>query len=469
MRPGFCAHTPTEGSSLWHLLKDHLNEVARLAQAFGEEMGVGPLAKYAGLWHDLGKYNPDFQKYLEDCNKASVAGDNKKRRGPPHSVQGAILAENECPFLAPIIYGHHAGLSNYDDIDLENARGFDTYQQTVENASNEITGLYPTEDLEGCFEKFPDDKLVEEVLCRFVFSCLIDADRLDTEKHFEEANSESRDSFKRPPIAELSNSFNQKHQSFLNKLQKSGKADSAVNRLRAEVFDHCLLAAANRPGVFRLAVPTGGGKTLSGLAFALNHILANQESGLRRVVVAVPYTSIIEQTAKVYRGILGDAAVLEHHSAVTVESLTAKGETGAFDQMSEGAQRDQAQARLVTQNWDAPLILTTTVQLFESLFSNNPSKCRKLHNLVGSVIILDEVQTLPVMYLQPIVSMLKELVERYKVSVLLCTATQPAWDSTSGYFQGFDAKLVRDVVPVERSRQLFQQLKRVTYNVDSSF
>ncbi len=221
--------------------------------------------------------------------------------------------------------------------------------------------------------------------------------------------------------------------------------------MRSQVYNACLDAAKLKPGVFRLAVPTGGGKTLSGLAFALSHAV---EYNLERVIVAVPYTSIIEQTVKVYRDILGHDAVLEHHSAVQPDKDN-----------EEDARSRQAIARLATQNWDAPLIVTTTVQLFESLFARRSSKCRKLHNIVNSVIILDEVQTLPVTLLEPILNVLKDLGDRYNVSIIFCTATQPAFDLNNPYLKGFPPRSIQDIIPTELAKEHFSVLNRVNYHL----
>jgi CRISPR-associated endonuclease/helicase Cas3 len=221
--------------------------------------------------------------------------------------------------------------------------------------------------------------------------------------------------------------------------------------VRLQVYQACLNSASLEPGIFRLAVPTGGGKTRSGLAFALAHAVKHN---LDRVIVAVPYTSIIEQTVEVYRDIFGQDAVLEHHSAVKPDEGN-----------ESDARSRQAIARLATQNWDAPLIVTTTVQLLESLFARRTSQCRKLHNIVGSVIILDEVQTLPVFLLDPILSVLRELCDRYRVSVVLCTATQPAFEGNSPYLQGFPSGSVRDIVPNALAKQHFSSLSRVNYQI----
>jgi CRISPR-associated endonuclease/helicase Cas3 len=276
---------------------------------------------------------------------------------------------------------------------------------------------------------------------------LVDADYLDTEAHFDSKAAKQRGSSIQ--VAQLWATLQEKQEKLLREAE-----NTLVNQVRAEVYCACVEAAKLSPGVFRLVVPTGGGKTLSGLAFALHHAV---QHSLERVIFSVPYTSIIEQTVEVYRSIFGDEAVLEHHSA-------AKSDFGNQEDQ-ENAQRLKAQARLATQDWDAPLVVTTTVQLFESLFVNHPSRCRKLHNIVGSVIVLDEVQTLPVAVLNPILSVLRELAERYRVTIVLCTATQPALEAHSPYLQGFEAGSVRDIVSYEQARQYFSALSRVNYEI----
>lgn len=453
----FSAHTPLRNSNKWHPLKCHLFKVAKLARKFGNKFNAGELAYYAGLWHDLGKYNPDFQKYLKQCHQASLKGENEPFKKVPHAIYGAKLAAEKFQPIAPLIYGHHSGLPQkaaMSDRLIEIKP--EIYKQILENARNEFLDLEIEIEINSLITQqltnLATDEYSYELLLRILFSCLVDADYLDTEGHFEPEKIAIRKANQQRG--------NLKINSFWQILQKSQQElltdapNTTVNKVRGQVYHSCLDAAKLKPGIFRLAVPTGGGKTLSGLAFALSHAVKHN---LDRVIVAVPYTSIIEQTVKVYRDILGQDAVLEHHSAVQPDKNN-----------EEDARERQAIARLATQNWDASLIVTTTVQLFESLFARRPSKCRKLHSIVNSVIILDEVQTLPISLLDPILNVLKDLCDRYKVSIVLCTATQPAFELNNPYLKGFPSRSVRDMIPAELTKEHFSVLSRVNYYLSES-
>ncbi len=238
-------------------------------------------------------------------------------------------------------------------------------------------------------------------LARMLFSCLVDADYLCTERFIKGAPREAVPS---RPLGELLESLNAKTSQFFPPKTKLDKA-------RCKLLEDCLSSSSEKPGVFSMTVPTGGGKTLSSLTFALSHALSGS-NGMRRVIYAIPYTSIIEQNSEVFRGVLGASNVLEHHSS--------------FDYSDRDDSEDDSPSgealRLATENWEAPVVVTTNVQLFESLFSCKPSRCRKLHNIAGSVIVLDEAQMIPTGLLEPCVRVLSELVHRYGCSVVLCTA-----------------------------------------------
>jgi len=445
-KPTFAAHTPSQvNPDTWHLLSAHLHKVANRAKALAEKFGAGELGYYAGLWHDLGKYNPKFQAYLVKCEVAARLNEPAPREKVPHASYGAKLAAQKFPPLAPLIFGHHAGLPKQSHM-INRLAEVDAiaYDEILQNAITDQLTLEIPSSLASELQAIAKDNLGFELLLRLLFSCLLDADYLDTETHFSPDVSTQRGH--KITIEHLWNTLTTAQHDLLAQAK-----DTPVNQVRAEVYQACLEAALQEPGIFRLAVPTGGGKTRSGLAFGLRHAVHHN---LDRIIIAVPYTSIIEQTVEVYRGIFGQDAVLEHHSAVKPD-----------ERNEEDARSRQAKARLATQNWDAPLIVTTTVQLFESLFAHRTSRCRKLHNIVNSVIILDEVQTLPAGLLEPILSMLKGLCQQYRVSLVLCTATQPALEGETPYLKGFVAGTVRDIVPKPLAQQHFAALSRVEYSV----
>ncbi|NCC94375.1 MAG: CRISPR-associated helicase Cas3', partial [Opitutae bacterium] len=252
----------------------------------------------------------------------------------------------------------------------------------------------------------PEDGFTCSFFTRMLFSALVDADFLDTERFMTPAKHAWR--VPGPSLDELMDALDGRLAAFA----PSGR----INELRAEILAHCLDKAALTPGLFTLSVPTGGGKTLSSMAFALDHA---RRHGLRRVIYVIPYTSIIEQNARVFREIFPEGAVIEHHSTFDPRRTFS-------DADNAGESAEARRHRLACENWDAPVVVTTNVQFFESLFAAKPSRCRKLHNVAGSVIILDEAQMLPVEYLDPCLRTLEELTNHYRCSVVLCTATQPA-------------------------------------------
>lgn len=414
-------------------LIDHTRAVARMAATFAEAYGGDQLAYWAGLWHDLGKFHPEFQRYLLEAE----AHPGERRRGPSHKAAGTCLAVQHpaTEALAFLIAGHHGGLPDRDGSlrqFLHDYCGTSLVTEALALARRAIPDLVPAEA--PTFPSGAQTPLGLEFFLRMLFSALVDADFLDTEQHFSPEVATRR---RATPIGTLWERFAADQAA-----RFPDPPATEVLRVRDEVYQACLRAATEPPGFFRLTVPTGGGKTRSGLAFALRHA---QVHDLRRVIVAIPYTSITEQTANAYRAVFPEpGTVLEHHSAVPVV------------EREEGALPDWS--RLAAENWDAPLIVTTTVQLFESLFGRSPSACRKLHHIARSVVILDEVQTLPPDLLDPILDVLRELVAHYGVSVVLCTATQPALDPRSG-FPGLPG--IREIVP--EPGRLFQRLQRVRY------
>lgn len=424
-----------------HDLIEHLTTVAERARDFAASFGGGDLAYWAGLWHDLGKFHPDFQQYLRDCEekRQSVHRVDHKRAGTKVAWDKGLL-------ISLLIKGHHGGLPAADE--LRGWVGQREFQSAVEEAltrARSTLGARLDPSPLPAPPTWANDPLGGEFFLRMVFSALVDADCLDTEAHFNPDRAGAREGA--PDLAALGAKLDSDQARLLMDAEKASVTplQREVNSVRREVYEACLAAAAQAPGFFRLTVPTGDGKTRSGLAFALRHALAH---GLGRVIVAIPYTSIIEQTAEVYRDIFDDArAVLEHHSAVA-------GREGEDD---APVTPEMLWARLATENWDAPIVVTTMVQLFESLLGSRTSACRKLHHLARSVIVLDEVQTLPPHLLVPTLDVLHRLVANYGVSVVLCTATQPALDESPS-FRGIG---VHEIVPQDEEH--FVTLKRVGY------
>lgn len=433
------AHTPRECSDEWQFLNKHLEDVARRAADFADAFGQSTAGKYIGLLHDLGKASPEFQNHLKQCHIAVQLGEKPPRSKVDHKLAGAYYAaQSNGPggFLAIPLAGHHGGMPRPSDI-ASKLSDPDVIQKITSVLDNSLPLIA---DSLSSPSILPDIKnpLRLEMFLRMIFSCLVDADYLDTEQHWEPVKAALRNPGM--SIVDLWKRF----ESQQNDMMTQAK-DTPINRIRREVYEACITAAEHEPGVFRLTVPTGGGKTRSGMAFALKHAV---QHSLDRVVVAIPYTSIIDQNAQIYRDILGAENVLEHHSAI--------------EPSEDDGSEECPKARLAAENWDMPVVVTTTVQLFESLFSNKPSKCRKLHNLARSVIVLDEVQTLPVELLQPILDMLKDLVEHYGVSLVLSTATQPAFGKDSPYISGFPD--MQEIVP--DPNRYFDLLRRVKYRIE---
>jgi len=431
----FYAHShPELAPEDWHKLEDHLLVVAKTASRFASLFRGQHWGEAVGLLHDIGKCQKAFQDYL----LKTVGNMQSGPSGIEHSIAGARLAAENDPHLGKIlayaIAGHHAGLPDgrSDGPSLEKRLEKQIPACAADLAKRlkaEVPAYLP-------FQPNPDRFGAQLCLfIRMIFSCLVDADRLDTEAYMSPDRFQLRG--QNIELSELVARFFPK----LNTL-KANAVPSHVNNLRRKVLDECLVAADQRPGLFSLTVPTGGGKTLSSLAFALRHA---QKYDLQRIIYVMPYMSIIEQNAEVFRLFLCDDAVLEHHSSFD------------FDSEKNAENPENRWAKLAAENWAAPLIATTSVQFFESLFSARPGKCRKLHNIAKSVIILDEAQMLPRHLLLPCLEVLRELTDHYGVSLLLCTATQPALSKRDDFIMGLQG--VREIV--SDTELLHSQLKRV--------
>ncbi|NCC23156.1 MAG: CRISPR-associated helicase Cas3' [Alphaproteobacteria bacterium] len=401
----------TGDKTAWQLLREHLFETGRLAGAFGSEFGAGNPARLAGLLHDLGKYTEDFQARLEGEN---IHVDH----AAPGAVEVKSLARNPlqaglAELVSWAIAGHHAGLEDYGKLKdrlaaFPDGKLNECWKKEVATATADLLTL----------EFSPGGSFPAAFLGRMIFSCLVDADFKDTERFY--AKTEGRKIDRDwPDLRREIDALIARFDTFIANKRAEAEAKAKffpLNELRARILDHVCAKADMPRGLFTLTVPTGGGKTLASLGFALKHAKAHN---LRRIVYAIPFTSIIEQNAAVFRESLqdeGDRYILEHHSSIETEKA------------EEKKKEQKNKLRLAMEDWAAPLVVTTNVQFFESLFANRSSRCRKLHNLANSVIILDEAQTLPLKLLRPCMAALDELARHYGVSVVLCTATQPALD-----------------------------------------
>ena len=437
---GYLAHSANDGGKgVCELLRDHLLRVAELAQRFAEPFSAAEQAYAAGLLHDLGKYGERFQKYICD----------QERRGGNHAAPGAILAAHRFGraglFPAVAIEGHHGGIEylpvtarEYLDHRLRDwgkmPDKFSAKKPGELLSRLEADGLSLPLAVSGLVKS---GKAVADMLdARMLFSALVDADHLATEAHFAgDARTPYRPAPERPPL-----DVKQAIRAFEAHLEsvrgRPGNADSPMRELRETLLADCIAAAKSPTGLFTLTAPTGSGKTLAMLAFALHHA---RRHGLRRIVTVLPYLNIIDQTVQEYREVFSEARgfdpgiIQEHHSLAELGrggGDIEPGGNGDFDR--DDAEEPESTARALSPNWDAPIILTTTVQFFESLFSARPSRCRKLHRLAKSVILFDEVQTLPPKLAVATLAALSRLAQPdgpYGSSLVFATATQPAFSS----------------------------------------
>ncbi|MFA6548567.1 MAG: CRISPR-associated helicase Cas3' [Candidatus Margulisiibacteriota bacterium] len=432
----YYAHSlPDQLPEQWQLLKGHLINVAEKAKLFAKEFDADALAYVAGLLHDIGKYSKEFQ--------AKLTGKNIR---VDHSTAGAKEAKKRYKYWQLISYaiaGHHAGLADFigagDDaslaarLDNDNLPDYSAFEREIAEilpAQIKLPHLKNTNKTEMEFACY--------MLIRMIYSCLVDADFIDTEMFYDKEKTAKRGN--KIGLKEIEIKLKAHLESKISMVSKS-----MLNDERSKILKACLRKAGAKPGFYTLTVPTGGGKTFSSLAFALKHAVVND---LKRVIYVIPYTSIIEQNAKVFRDALGEECVLEHHSNYDYK-----------ESLDDEDERDY-KMKLAAENWDMPVVTTTNVQFFESLFSNKSQRCRKLHNIANSVIILDEAQMLPAKYLKPCVYALGELIKNYNCSVVFCTATQPALfdDPPEGF------KLPDGMSPVEiieNPEKLYKKLKAV--------
>jgi len=444
----YYAHTEDK-RGIWEPVIKHLNEVAQLSKVFSSAWNAEIEGETVGLMHDLGKYSELFQKVLK-----------REEYHVDHATPGALAAlkkykENGMA-VAMAIQGHHDGLQRGNHRDFQTSVQMRTEvsklgkKYSCRNDSQLLDRFYADGGslIESFKSDFPEEYINKRYISamlyvRMLFSALVDADFLATEAHFSRIGENlifRKQGVSLNPRIALDKLFDYK-----NYLEKNSNANISINTLRNELFNSCISAGGNAKGLYTLTAPTGSGKTLAMLAFALKHALTHK---LRRIIIVLPFLNIIEQSAKVYNDILGSLSdgdfVLEDHSLV---------------EWPEGEQM-----RLLAENWDAPVVVTTTVRFFESLFSNRPSACRRLHNISKSVIMFDEAQTIPPSLVIPTLSALSEICWRYGSTVVFSTATQPAYEFFDDNVRKYSIKGWKPSEIVTDRLNLFGKSKRVEVN-----
>ena len=403
-------------------IKEHLEGTAERAGEFAEKFGKKEWGYCCGMLHDIGKYSEEFQRKIQEDTNDRV----------DHAMAGAQVCK-ECggyySILSYCIAGHHAGLPDYGNTAMSSSLCGRWKKRICDYHAYKAEIKIPKLDTDPIvFSKDRNMDFALGTFIRMLYSCLVDADFLDTESFMKNGDT-GRNS------GESMETLQNRLEKHISEWLKNTDTDT-INGRRTEILKNCIKEGKQKEGIFRLTVPTGGGKTLASLAFALEHAVKNHKD---RIIYVIPYTSIIEQNAQVFREILGEDNVLENHCNVDYES------SEEFKPM-----------QLASENWDKPVVVTTNVQFFESLFANKSSKCRKLHNIANSVVILDEAQMLPMDYLKPCTAMLQELVDGYRTSIVLCTATQPTLDA---FFR--ENALIKELCP--RMEEQFQFFQRVNY------
>ena len=435
----FIAHVKVEDDAFRiQTVKEHSVGTSDLSESFAAVFGAAAWGKQNGWWHDMGKYTRNsFQPYIRSASGMTV--EQKVVNKSDHSSAGAILAKVKLPgYYQPLAYciaGHHSGLLDWTSSGEANLdrrlSKTDCYQEMLKDAPEEMQEVVASLDqpLVDDFEKEMHQWI------RMLFSCLVDADYLDTERFMQPEQANRRGQY--DSMETLKDRFD----TYMESLTADAPA-SFINEKRAAILSRCREMAGGLPGFFSLTVPTGGGKTLASMAWALTHAVRYQKD---RIVIVIPYTSIIVQTAAVLRNIFGAENVVEHHSNLQRDSND-----------------ERSPSLLATENWDAPIIVTTNVQFFESLYACRSSRCRKLHNICNSVVILDEAQMLPVEFLRPVLDILQSLQASFKASILFTTATLPVFSGHIGTgpeaFNGLKTP-VTEITSVHDN--LFEAFKRV--------
>lgn len=420
-------------------IKEHLLGTAKRAEEFASEFDCGELGFLCGLLHDIGKYSEAFQKRIRNPLPSNRVD---------HSTAGAVemqkLSKEYMP-LGMAVAGHHSGLldgGNYMAASSEDGTYFGRYKKKLEDYGRWKADLL-SELSESSQVKLPrfcaESKFSMSFFIRMIFSCLVDADYLDTEA-FMEKDQVERGGY--DTLKTLQNRFKRYVARWLDAKDGKTNRNAELIRCRNSILRECMEKGEKYSrGLYTLTVPTGGGKTTASMGFALNHACRH---GLKRIIYVIPYTSVIDQNAAVFGDILGEKNVLEHHFGIL------------YDADEDQVKAESYKKVLSAENWDAPVIVTTAVQFFESLYGNRSAKCRKLHNIANSVIIFDEAQTLPLSYLEPCVAAMAQLVKNYRSTVILCTATQPALE------EKFQTYLLNEKIPeiCSGTEEMFGLFKR---------
>ncbi len=444
----YYAHSENK-SGVWESVYEHLKEVSNISKQFASEWGCSVEGEVAGLFHDLGKYTDAFQDVLRGAIKVD------------HATPSAAAALYQYKFdgiaSAIAIQGHHDGLQFGDrenlinELSMRNTRSklgktYSTrdFKQLIKHLLNDFGNIPSRDGFESAYPKLCKQgiNITAMLYVRMLFSSLVDADYLATEAHFEGDESGKRYRTIAPKLCP--DQALKKLLLYKKNIVRNSTADIKINQIRNDLFNACCDSAKLSKGIFTLSAPTGSGKTLAMLAFALYHAKAN---GHRRIIIVLPFLNIIEQIAKVYKGILdekGDySIILEDHS------------------LSDYGGKEEGNYRLFSENWDSPIIITTTVKFFESLFSNHPSSCRKLHNIANSIIIFDEAQTMPANLTLPTLDALTALNKRFGCSIVFSTATQPAYECLNDFLKNRTEQQWNPIEIVPDTLNLFERSKRV--------
>lgn len=446
MKVEYIAHVRKNDDGTWaspHLLSEHLDNTARLTETFTAKFHSSEWGNVVGHAHDAGKGRLVWQNYIR--LKSGYFNEEAHLEGKlgkiPHAIHGAKLVEELFGkeigrILAYCIAGHHAGLPDWSSAEGAGQSSLQ-FQETQLKDLKDIEAFI-LDKIQSSKPGPPpwkfNNRLDMSLWIRMLYSSLVDADFLDTESYMNNAQASNRGGY--CSMSELLERFNH----FIKQLDEKSE-DTRVNKIRRNIRTKCVQMASEPQGIFSLSVPTGGGKTLSSLAFGLEHAIRHN---LDRIIYVIPFTSIIEQNADVFRSAVGEDQVVEYHSSLDEDDSTPK-------------------SRLASENWDAPVVVTTSVQFFESLFAAKSSRCRKLHNIVNSVVVLDEAQLVPVEYLTPILEVIQLLVEHYHVSFVISTATQPAFGERVIDGKPFPGlKNIKEIMgDSDDVKELYDSLKRV--------